>query len=630
MTTSCVHRAATLVVALATAIAGEHAAFGLPSVDSTLAYQGQLRGDGIPLNDPVDLIFSLFDAAEGGQLIASIDVVNQPVSNGLFTVELDFGPEAFGGPRWLEVSVRSPHDPTDTEAFETLSPRQAIRTTPFALHANSAVRAGTAERPFREEGVHAVFEGGNVGIGTATPGRKLHVAGGGTFEGGIFLNTFGRVEVAHENNTGMVIDPSENTVSLEADNSIALTANVSLDVGIGTTAPLARTHVVDAPQSVASAAVRGDDLIVEDTDAVLGLYSGSDGSVGSVVSLKEMQNGSMTDNWTIWRGSSGGDSALHISYGTDPAGTLNPDAVTITPAGNMGVGVLAPQTKLQVDGEIRASRLSARTPGVDGLLHIYDADGNIALRLDSDNYSAAPQFAMFGINGTSETVEIVAREGDGAARMMMRTEAGDNMIEIDALESGGAALKLLDPGTKSVSVSLNSRNGGRVGIGTSNPGGALHVAASNGNQSVILPADAIGSGEMLNEAGVSSNRLEGIGSFNENDDWVVVAKSKINCPSSGFIVAFGTVTFANSTLGAPTVEVGLTTFADNIPGPAAIHEVTVPGVGASATASVHSIVKVSSAGQQEVKLSAQTNGAVVALSERVTLIFVPTAYGDVN
>jgi hypothetical protein len=57
------------------------------------------------------------------------------VTNGLFTVTLDFGPGVFTGPpRWLELDVRT----NGSGAFTTLLPRQQILPTPYAIMANTA------------------------------------------------------------------------------------------------------------------------------------------------------------------------------------------------------------------------------------------------------------------------------------------------------------------------------------------------------------------------------------------------------------------------------------------------------------------------------------------------------------
>ena len=56
------------------------------------------------------------------------------VSNGLFTVLLDFGMAAFdGNSRWLEIIIR-----TNGEPSTTLAPRQQLTAAPYALHAFNA------------------------------------------------------------------------------------------------------------------------------------------------------------------------------------------------------------------------------------------------------------------------------------------------------------------------------------------------------------------------------------------------------------------------------------------------------------------------------------------------------------
>ncbi len=207
---------------------------------TTFTYQGQLTDGGEPANGDYDLQFSLTDAATGGSVIGTLTRDPVAVSDGVFTVQLDYGAPAFiGFNRWLEIAVR-PSGSSDP--YEILSPRQPVTSTPYAIHAGSVNASSligqitdanlsttlTAPRSFTspgntffgnganltqlnagsvaagtladarlspnvalrsggnaftgnqhvESGNIAVGGGGNVGIGTLTPSRRLHVVGG--------------------------------------------------------------------------------------------------------------------------------------------------------------------------------------------------------------------------------------------------------------------------------------------------------------------------------------------------------------------------------------------------------------------------------------------------------------------
>ncbi len=99
---------------------------------SAWTYQGRLVSDGTPFNGPTGLAFSLWDAEDAGTEIGSALFVDHvDVVDGLFTVELDFGPDVFvGQSRWLEVSV---YQAGGDSPLTTLSPRQPLTPTPVAL-----------------------------------------------------------------------------------------------------------------------------------------------------------------------------------------------------------------------------------------------------------------------------------------------------------------------------------------------------------------------------------------------------------------------------------------------------------------------------------------------------------------
>ncbi len=101
-------------------------------VDTAFTYQGQLKKGDTPVNGTCDFRFILYTADIGGSQVGPIqDQISVSVSNGLFTVNLDFGSGAFTGEaRWLDIAVRCP---SGTGTFSALTPRQALTPTPYAL-----------------------------------------------------------------------------------------------------------------------------------------------------------------------------------------------------------------------------------------------------------------------------------------------------------------------------------------------------------------------------------------------------------------------------------------------------------------------------------------------------------------
>ncbi|MHC4066263.1 MAG: hypothetical protein ACYSUI_17440, partial [Planctomycetota bacterium] len=77
-------------------------------VGTGFTYQGRLMDGGIPADGDYDFEFALYDDPGGTSPAAGpISFDDWPVSNGLFTIELDFGSDVFtGDARWLEMGVR--------------------------------------------------------------------------------------------------------------------------------------------------------------------------------------------------------------------------------------------------------------------------------------------------------------------------------------------------------------------------------------------------------------------------------------------------------------------------------------------------------------------------------------------
>ncbi|HEX4120802.1 MAG TPA: hypothetical protein VH619_09320 [Verrucomicrobiae bacterium] len=128
---------------------------------TAFTYQGSLASNGSPAQDAYDLTFTLFQTNNGGVPVAGpITNAGTVVTAGLFTSVLDFGENVFTGSNyWLEMGVK----PTAGSSFTTLSPRQPVTPTPYAIFAPNAGSAVVAT---------SVAAGGTVPL-TALPGTVV-------------------------------------------------------------------------------------------------------------------------------------------------------------------------------------------------------------------------------------------------------------------------------------------------------------------------------------------------------------------------------------------------------------------------------------------------------------------------
>jgi len=103
---------------------------------TAFTYQGRLNTTNGPASGTYNLTFSLFNTNTSGTAVA-VPVTNNAivVTNGLFTVTIDFGPGVFTGQtNWLQIGVET----NGASTFTTLAPRQQLTPTPYAIYAESA------------------------------------------------------------------------------------------------------------------------------------------------------------------------------------------------------------------------------------------------------------------------------------------------------------------------------------------------------------------------------------------------------------------------------------------------------------------------------------------------------------
>ena len=214
-------------------LVGQEAALAQTPLGSGFTYQGELQLAGAPVNDTADFEFTLWDADVVGNMIGALWPVNNvTVVDGLFTVELDFGVNAFNGDnRWLEIAVRSP---AGSGAFTTLTPRQPLTATPYAI---------------QTRGIFVNETGDRVGIGNTAPQHPLSVgeptadaqpviarvhSTGGTWNGGAAFG--GATSSVIVGELGGVATIGGHNSNLSAWSNLAI--NPGGNVGIGTTTPL--------------------------------------------------------------------------------------------------------------------------------------------------------------------------------------------------------------------------------------------------------------------------------------------------------------------------------------------------------------------------------------------------------
>ncbi len=158
------------IAVTAALIAAAKFAGGTP-VDQTFTYQGQLRNAGQLVNGSVDLKISLWDSDTGGVQFGSTNTYNaMPLNDGRFACGLNFGNAAFDGSnRWIQVEFRNP---AGAGQYLTLSPRDKITATPYALYALNGAN-GVWVYDTKQQSVTVM--GKKVGIGTSNPTAALEV-----------------------------------------------------------------------------------------------------------------------------------------------------------------------------------------------------------------------------------------------------------------------------------------------------------------------------------------------------------------------------------------------------------------------------------------------------------------------
>lgn len=487
---------------------------------TTFTYQGKLTEAGNSANGNYDLQFKLFDALSGGtQQGSTLTNSTVPVSNGIFTVTLDFGANVFSGAnRWLEIGVRPAGN---VNPYTGLTPRQPITSIPYAiqtLKATSAdalsnacvncvqdaqingvagnkvsgaipiagVPAGSTNyiQNTATQQTSANFNidgnaliGGNVGIGTVAPTDKLTVqtpshSFGITHTDGIA--SIGTYVGAGSSGFGGWFGTRSNhpLFFFTGGGSAQMTLTPAGNIGIGTATPLSRLTI-----------------------------SGSGGQPVLAGSRFDIFNTVFNGGFYQWVSNNG--------YWT-LATSNDVERIVVTPTGNIGIGTPNANDKLTVqtatsgyglthtDGNITVGTFVGGLGGWYGTqsnhpLFFFTNNGNAQMTLTTAGNvgvgTITPQSRLH-INGTSwfqgDTTPLTAAAGRGVATGMNNT--GGYLFAYDYAAGVPLSLNLNGPGGNvsmggSVSVSSNANIGGILSIQSyANGSPAFSLCATSSGQ----------------------------------------------------------------------------------------------------------------------------------------------------
>ena len=450
-----------VLLALLGAIAPVHAQ------GTAFTYQGRLNANGIPANGSYDLQFTVYDSSDGPTVSAGpLTTSGVTVGNGLFTVALDFGANVFTGPaRWLQIGVR----PSAEGNFVPLSPRQALTPAPYAIHAGTAsdVASGAAvvksvnglrdnvtlaaganvtlssngntltiastgggggSGPWSLNGGNTYYTAGNVGIGTNAPAEKLTIAGVSSYNTGLKLtgSTDNGTGLALENtsagghkysflsgglNTGVGPGGFGIFDDTAADYRFAISAGGN--VGIGTTIPQAKLDVVGTIR-LAGPIVDRVEIATQDALRIKGFQP--------FITMYDTSASGLIFPARRYFQVIGED--LHVLYQPPcnglPCPTGNSEAqMTFKANGNVGIGTVSPQVKLDVIGTTRTSVLTI-TGGADiaepfkmssieiskGSVVVIDEQNPGHLKLSREAYDTRVAGVVSGANGIKPGISL--------------------------------------------------------------------------------------------------------------------------------------------------------------------------------------------------------------------------------
>jgi hypothetical protein len=368
------------------------------ALSTGFTYQGQLLQSGLPTDGTCDFQFGLFAVDSGGTASGTQTASPVNVTNGLFTVQLNnsgqLGANVFNGSdRWLEIAVRCP---VGIGSYVTLSPRQQLTATPYALYAPTAGSANGLS-------CTGCVSSSSIAGGTIqqsnlafTPGTVTAITAGTGLSGGT-ITTSGTIS-----NSGVLsVGASAPLASSGGQNpSVSLTGTVPVaNGGTGASTGAAARTSLGAAASGANADITSLSAITDgDANTAVG-----DGAFAS------NSSGLVSNNTAV------GESALHFDIHGNDNTALGANALVHNDNNNntaVGSSALQANTSGHDNTALGAVALDAITTssnsntavGGSALGNLTSGSGNIAIGKDAGASATTGSNDIYiGNTGTNES-----------------------------------------------------------------------------------------------------------------------------------------------------------------------------------------------------------------------------------